>query len=77
MFLRHANAGHHHRCPPRPPRDEHRRQRLRLLSALPMLERGERVTDIALACGYDSTSAFIAAFRTQIGMTPSQFASRQ
>jgi AraC-like DNA-binding protein len=42
-----------------------------------MLERGERVTDIALACGYDSTSAFIAAFRTQIGMTPSQFASHQ
>lgn len=50
------------------------RQRLRLLSALPMLERGERVTDIALACGYDSTSAFIAAFRKHIGVTPSQFA---
>tara|TARA_B100001109_G_scaffold78636_1_gene64430 strand:- start:55250 stop:56062 length:813 start_codon:yes stop_codon:yes gene_type:complete len=46
------------------------RQRLRLLSSLPMLERGERVTDIALACGYDSTSAFISAFRSHFGVTP-------
>src|SRR5690606_18421435 len=37
------------------------RQRLRLLSALPLLEQGEAVTEVALACGYDSTSAFIAA----------------
>src|SRR5690606_12828549 len=38
------------------------RQRLRMLSALPMLERGDRVTDVALACGYESMSAFVAAF---------------
>ena len=43
------------------------RQRLRLLSALPLLERGQPVTDVALACGYDSTSAFIAAFGQQFG----------
>lgn len=49
------------------------RQRLRLLSALPLLERGERVTDVALACGYASISAFIAAFREQFGATPSEF----
>lgn len=49
------------------------RQRLRLLSSLPMLERGERVTDIALACGYDSTSAFIYAFRSHFGVTPGSF----
>lgn len=49
------------------------RQRLRLLSALPMLERGDRVTDVALACGYDSLSAFIAAFRQQFGATPGEF----
>ncbi|MGB3597563.1 MAG: helix-turn-helix transcriptional regulator, partial [Pseudomonas neustonica] len=49
------------------------RQRLRLLSALPLLQQGERVTDVALACGYDSTSAFIAAFRKHLGVTPSAF----
>lgn len=30
------------------------RQRMRLLNALPALELGERVTDVALACGYES-----------------------
>jgi AraC-like DNA-binding protein len=49
------------------------RQRLRLLGALTPLEQGERVTDVALACGYDSTSAFIAAFRQQFGETPGEF----
>jgi AraC-like DNA-binding protein len=45
-----------------------------LLSALPLLEQGQRVTDVALACGYDSMSAFIAAFRDQMGVTPGEFA---
>lgn len=49
------------------------RQRLRLFSALPMLEQGARVTDVALACGYDSLSAFIAAFREQFRQTPGEF----
>ena len=49
------------------------RQRMRLLSALPALERGDRVTDVACACGYDSLSAFIAAFRTQFNCTPGVF----
>lgn len=49
------------------------RQRLRLLAALTPLERGERVTDVALACGYESTSAFIAAFGQQFGCTPGEF----
>ena len=49
------------------------RQRLRLLSALPELERGVRVTDVALGCGYESLSAFIAAFREQFGATPGEF----
>lgn len=51
------------------------RQRSRLFSALPMLERGERVTDVALACGYESMSAFVAAFREQMGATPGEFFS--
>lgn len=49
------------------------RQRMRLLSALPALARGERVTDVALACGYDSLSAFIAAFGKQFGLPPGEF----
>lgn len=53
------------------------RQRSRLFKALPMLERGERVTDVALACGYDSLSAFIVAFRRQTGVTPGEFFNRQ
>lgn len=49
------------------------RQRLRIMSALPMLERHERVTDVALACGYESMSAFVAAFRELMGETPGEF----
>ena len=51
----------------------HWRQRMRLLGALPALERGDSVTDVALACGYDSLSAFIAAFKKQFNCTPGNF----
>lgn len=51
-------------------------QRLRLLHALPLLDQGQSVTDVALACGYESTSAFIAAFRQQLGVTPGSLAAR-
>ena len=51
------------------------RQRARLVHALPLLERGDRITDVALACGYDSLSSFIAAFRTHTGVTPRAFAT--
>lgn len=50
--------------------------RMRLLSALPALERGERVTDVALACGYDSLSAFISAFSKLFHATPREFFHR-
>ncbi len=50
--------------------------RMRLLSALPGLERGERVTDVALACGYDSLSAFISAFAKLFHATPGEFFHR-
>ena len=49
------------------------RQRLRLLNALPLLEQKQSVTEVALACGYDSTSAFIAAFSEHFGTTPGEF----
>lgn len=48
------------------------RQRARLLSSLGALENGESVTNTALACGYDSTSAFIAAFKGLFGYTPGE-----
>ncbi len=49
------------------------RQRLRLLNALPLLEQKQSVTEVALACGYESTSAFIAAFSQHFGSTPGEF----
>jgi len=48
------------------------RQRMRLLSSLASLETGQSVTEAALACGYDSTSAYIAAFKRLFGMTPGE-----
>src|SRR5690606_38350211 len=51
------------------------RQRARLVHALPLLERGDRITDVALACGYDSLSSFIATFREYTGSTPGIFAT--
>lgn len=51
------------------------RLRARLLHALPLLEKGDSVTDVALACGYASTSSFIASFRRFFGATPGSFAA--
>jgi AraC-like DNA-binding protein len=52
------------------------RQRLRLLHALRLLAAGESVTNVALDAGYDSTSAFIAMFRRELGTTPSRYHSQ-
>lgn len=51
------------------------RLRGRLLHALPLLERGDSVTDVALSCGYESTSSFIASFRRFFGTTPGSFSA--
>jgi len=48
------------------------RQRMRLLSSLDALEQGQSVTTAALCSGYDSTSAFIAAFKGLFGTTPGE-----
>ena len=48
------------------------RQRVRLLSSLQVLEEGGHVTRAALSCGYESTSAFIAAFKKMFGYTPGE-----
>jgi AraC-like DNA-binding protein len=49
------------------------RQRLRLLHAVTLLGSGSSVTDAGFAAGYGTTSAFIAAFRKQLGETPTRF----
>lgn len=50
------------------------RQKARLVHAAAALAGGASVTVAAIDCGYDSTSAFIAAFRRQFGVTPGKFA---
>jgi AraC-like DNA-binding protein len=50
------------------------RQKARLIAATVPLAEGAKITAAALDCGYDSPSAFTAAFKRQFRMTPSQFA---
>jgi AraC-like DNA-binding protein/mannose-6-phosphate isomerase-like protein (cupin superfamily) len=49
------------------------RQQARLLHGMRLLASGEAVTAVALAVGYDSTSAFIAAFSRIVGSTPGRY----
>src|SRR6185437_8070110 len=46
------------------------RQKARLLAAVAALGEGASVIMTALDCGYESPSAFIAAFKRQFGVTP-------
>jgi AraC-like DNA-binding protein len=48
------------------------RQRMRLLHAATLLSEGVSVTEAGLEAGYASTSAFIAAFKKQLGRTPAR-----
>ncbi|HDS1139245.1 TPA: helix-turn-helix transcriptional regulator [Stenotrophomonas maltophilia] len=50
------------------------RQRLRVLLSLPRLLAGEPVISVALSMGYDTSSAFIAVFKREMGMTPARYA---
>jgi AraC-like DNA-binding protein len=52
------------------------RQRARLLRALQLLADGAAVNAAAAAVGYDSTSAFVAAFRRALGTTPGRYFRR-
>lgn len=49
------------------------RQQARLHHAVKRLSEGCDVTNVALECGYESTSAFIAMFRASLGTTPGQY----
>jgi AraC-like DNA-binding protein len=51
----------------------HWRALLRLQAALPMLAAGERVSRVAGRVGYDTPSAFVAAFRRETGQTPAAY----
>jgi AraC-like DNA-binding protein len=47
--------------------------RLRLIAALQLLAQDHPVTQVALEVGYNSPSAFIAAFRNELGTTPGRY----
>lgn len=49
------------------------RTRERLVRAVALLSDRRKVSDVAFQVGYDSTSAFIAMFRKELGTTPSQY----
>jgi AraC-like DNA-binding protein len=46
---------------------------LRLQAALPALAAGEPVGNVARHVGYESASAFVAAFRKETGVTPARY----
>ncbi len=49
------------------------RSQLRLQAALSALAAGEPVGNVSRGVGYESASAFVAAFRQQTGMTPAAY----
>jgi AraC-like DNA-binding protein len=49
------------------------RQQARLFAALEILAEHKSVTEVAIAVGYDSVSAFIEMFRTMLGSTPQAY----
>ena len=53
------------------------RQQARLFAALEMLAQSKSVTEVAIAVGYDSVSAFIEMFRTMLGATPQAYFRRR
>lgn len=53
------------------------RQQMRLMSSLTLLMQGVPITQVALASGYDSHSAYTTAFSKQFGQPPSAFAANR
>ncbi|HEY3869099.1 MAG TPA: helix-turn-helix transcriptional regulator [Actinocrinis sp.] len=45
----------------------------RIRAALPLLAAGEPVANVARRVGYDTSSAFVAAFRRETGLTPGAY----
>jgi len=46
---------------------------VRLQAALSMLAAGDKVSAVAARVGYDTTSAFVATFRRETGVTPADY----
>ena len=53
------------------------RRRLRLFKAIELLGGGFGVTRTAMELGYSSSSAFVYAFRTEMGVTPQVYARQR
>ncbi len=49
------------------------RQRLRILYSLERIEKGDKLSNIALDLGYESDSAFISMFKKHMGVAPKQY----
>lgn len=49
------------------------RTRLRLIEGMERLQRGHSVTRVALEVGYANTSAFIAMYQRELGVSPGKF----
>lgn len=49
------------------------RRRLRLFRSIELLGGGQGVTQVAMTLGYNSTSAFVYAFRTEMGCSPQAY----
>ena len=54
----------------------HWRTLLRIQAALPLLATGEPVSRVARRVGYETSSAFVAAFRRETGITPAAYFAR-
>lgn len=52
------------------------RQQLRLLHAIRRLAEGDKVTHVAMEVGYSTPSAFISAFKKELGTTPRSYFGR-
>lgn len=52
------------------------RQQLRLFNAIRRLAEGDKVTHVALEVGYSTPSAFISAFKKELGTTPRWYFGR-
>jgi AraC-like DNA-binding protein len=53
------------------------RRQVQVLRSLELLADGQSVTETSLEVGYESTGAFIRAFRQIVGVTPAMYAKQQ
>ncbi len=49
------------------------RQRLRILFSLERIEKGDKISNVALDLGYESDSAFISMFKKHMAVSPKQY----